>query len=250
MYNLLKSLSLPPLLPLALITCGLALAGVRRASRVGYRLAWGGTAVALVLSMPLVGRTLIGLVEVTPTTALPDWTGASAIVVLSAGADESGAEYGGATVDAATLVRVRYAARLYKATRLPLLVTGGAVPPATVPTAHTMKAALEGDFGVPVRWVEDRARSTADNARLSAAVLRPAGVETVVLVTEAYHMRRSMAVFRAAGLRPVAAPTATRAPYVPWSWQDVIPSMSGLSTSYLGMQEVLGLVWYRLNGAL
>ena len=39
-----------------------------------------------------------------------------------------------------------------------------------------MREALERDFGVKVRWVENASRDTAENARLSAPILKAAGV--------------------------------------------------------------------------
>ena len=39
-----------------------------------------------------------------------------------------------------------------------------------------MSRALQEDFGVPVRWREERSRNTFENALFSAEMLRQAGV--------------------------------------------------------------------------
>jgi len=45
-------------------------------------------------------------------------------------------------------------------------------------------------------WVERSARNTDENARFSARILETRGVRMILLVTEAYHMRRGEACFR------------------------------------------------------
>lgn len=72
-----------------------------------------------------------------------------------------------------------------------------------------MAEILEGEFGVPVRWREELSRDTADNARFSAVMLKAAGISRIVLVTQAFHMPRAVALFEAAGLQVVAAPPAS-----------------------------------------
>ena len=75
-----------------------------------------------------------------------------------------------------------------------------------------MAASLEREFGVPVRWVETRSRTTHENAVLSAAVLKRDGIDRVVLVTHVFDTRRAIAEFEAQGLSVVVAPTGGRGP--------------------------------------
>ena len=70
-----------------------------------------------------------------------------------------------------------------------------------------MRAALEQEFNVPVRWTEDRSRNTHENAQLSAAILKRDGVKRVVLVMHGFDIRRARAEFVAAGIDVVPAPT-------------------------------------------
>lgn len=51
---------------------------------------------------------------------------------------------------------------------------------------------------------------TADNARLSAAMLKAEDIERIVLVTHAFHMPRARQLFAAEGLSVAAAPTDFR----------------------------------------
>jgi len=154
-------------------------------------------------------------------------------------------ETDGATVGAMTLERMRYAARLARATGLPLLVTGGVLDPDYRPVARSMEDVFTHDFGLAPRWVEDRSADTGENAARSAAMLRADGVEAVVLVTHAWHMPRARAAFLRRGLRVTPAPCCFRAPAA-LELSALVPSGKALRESYWGLHEWLGRAWYAL----
>src|ERR1700694_2339163 len=91
-------------------------------------------------------------------------------------------------------------------TGLPILVSGGSVLRGET-EAKLMREALEREFGIPVRWVEQRSRTTHENALRSAEILRPAGVQQVVLVAHSFDMPRARAEFATAGIVTFPAPT-------------------------------------------
>jgi uncharacterized SAM-binding protein YcdF (DUF218 family) len=181
-----------------------------------------------------------------PLTAFKD-TGAQAIVVLGAASVERAPEYEGQDVpDQVGLIRLQYAAYLQHATELPLLVSGGFAPSheSNLSIAAAMARALREDFKAPVKWVEERSRTTAENASYSARMLKEAGIKRVLLVTHAMHMPRAHEAFAREGIEVVAAPTMfhSRMKWSPWM---LVPSASGLSRSYYATHEWVGLAWYR-----
>ena len=118
---------------------------------------------------------------------------AQAIVILGAGTYFNPPEYQGRdTVSAATLVRLRYGAKLQRETQLPILVTGGNPVGNAVSEGQQMQAVLQQEFNVPVRWVEKSSDNTLENARNSYALLQPHGIKRIVLVTHAWHMPRAV----------------------------------------------------------
>lgn len=234
----LAALVLPPTGPLLVALAGLALLATRRAA-LGRALAWLGLLSLLALSLPVVAHLLVRTVD--PGTALDPARArdAQAIVILGGGVRRDAPEFGGDTLGRLTLERVRYGAHLARRTRLPVLVTGGIVYGGDA-EAVLMKQALEEEFGVRVQWVEANSRNTRENARLSAALLQPQGVQRVLLVGHGFDMRRALAEFSAAGLQPAAAPTvvasgALRADH-PVEW---LPSMAALNGSYYALYELL-----------
>lgn len=258
--ELAEALLAPPVPAFALVLVGaLLLAWSARGSaarrsplrRLGLALCAAGAGLMYVLCCPwLMAMALWSLQSypALPPEGAPEPlpAGAGAIVVISAGWNPAGPEYGGATIGALTLERLRYGASLSRRTGLPVLVSGGAPQRGQPPLAEMMRDALR-ELGVEARWVEGRAGDTRGNARESAALLREGGVERVFLVTHAWHMPRAVAAFRAAGLEVIPAPTAFRIrprlePSAFW------PSARALREGHWALHEWLGRAWYALTG--
>ncbi len=103
------------------------------------------------------------------------------------------------TLSPALAERVATAAALWRAGGGSLVVvTGGVTRGATRAEADVMAEALRA-AGVSEILVERAAQTTADNARLTAALLAAHGTRSVWLVTQPFHGRRAARLFRAAG---------------------------------------------------
>ncbi len=241
--NLIAAFLLPPLSLLVLGGFGAWWLRSRRRRALGRALVLLAAAALWLLSTPYVAGLLLDALR-PPRVAITGGE-ADAIVILSGGAYRHGLEYGGPTVGRLTLERVRYGAWLARTTAKPVLVSGGD-PSGGRPEAHLMRAVLETEFGIPVRWVEDRSRNTRENARLSAELLRQAGIRRIYLVSHAWHLRRAMPEFERAGLQVVPAGTGYFPPG-PVDVFDLLPSARGLYDSSLAVHEGIGLIWYRMR---
>ncbi|SMP69362.1 YdcF family protein [Noviherbaspirillum suwonense] len=243
-----REIILPPSSLFLLMAIGLLM---RRRFPMGGRIMTGGAIVALFVLSTTAGARLFvkPLEQLTAPLQVVHNTGAQAIVVLGAGRVRDAPEYDGRDIpDYIALARLRYAARLQRATKLPVLVTGGngLVDDTAWSKADAMAAALRDDFGVPVKWIEGKSRNTAENATFSAAILRPEKVRRVMVVTDAMHMARSRTAFQRAGLEVVAAPTLFFS-YAPLTVGSYLPSAEGLRQSWYAVYELLGIAWYRLR---
>jgi uncharacterized SAM-binding protein YcdF (DUF218 family) len=231
----LKAIVLPPTGLLLLSIVGLGIR--RRFPRGGQAMAWTGVLLLLLLSLPVVGTLLVRSLDTSPAFEITRATNAQAIVILGGGTRRDAPEYGGDTLGELTLERVRYGARVARLTGLPVLVTGGSVYGGEA-ESKLMRQALESEFGVRVRWAEDRSRTTHENALYSAAILRDAGISSVVLVAHSFDMPRTSAEFAAAGIRIYPAPTGV--PSVgSHGLLDYLPSTAGFRTSYFAVYEIL-----------
>lgn len=181
------------------------------------------------------------------------WQGAQAIVVLGGG--RQAAPEWGAGLEAPnywTASRLRHGAWLYRQTGLPLAVSGGLGYAARVGQASEaalMAASLQRDYVVNVRWQEDRSRNTWENAMFSHELLAPAGVQKILLVTQALHMRRAQWAFAHAGFTVIAAPTDFYTPEAS-GLQRLLPSPRAWLCSLQALHEYGGLLRYRLRAAL
>ena len=167
-----------------------------------------------------------------------------AIVVLSADLRRFAPEFDGETVGDLTLERMRFGATMHRRSRLPMLVTGGHVSRARRPIARLMAEAYAEDYGIPVRWVEERARNTFENAAFSQALLDRDGITSIYLVTHAWHMPRALAAFEHVGLQARPAPTGFTRVGKGIGFSDLVPRSKDLTASSYAFHELIGRLWY------
>jgi uncharacterized SAM-binding protein YcdF (DUF218 family) len=106
------------------------------------------------------------------------------------------------------------------------------------------------ELGVPESQMafEDRSRNTWENAAFTKALVHPQPGERWLLVTSAYHMPRSMGIFRALGMDPIAYPVDYR---TYGTAEDLRPPADGslaIRNVETGLREWIGLIVYRLDG--
>lgn len=274
---LLKNLLLPPTSLLLLMA--VAWLGWRRWPKFSRTLLGLSLLVFWLLSLPVVGGSMLAYLEreyqpysvesgmsresgmsmesgiaepgpgINKREAETDKPAPGAIVVLGGGRVTDSQEYGGDTVNGRTLARLRYGALLYRETGLPVLLTGGRVFESDITAeAQLMSRVMRDEFSVPVGWLEVNSKTTAENAAYSAEILQAQGIESVLLVTHAWHMPRAVGAFEAAGVTVIPAPTGftvvQRERFLNW-----LPSVSGLHSSFFALHELLGGWVYRWDEA-
>jgi len=218
----------------------------RRCPRATW-LSWAALVLLLVFSTRAGSLLLVTPLETqtAPLATMP--TTAQAIVVLSGARLSNAPEYDHQDKPGfITFARLQYAARLHRAGGLPILVTGGKPDGSPESEAAVMARSLRDDFGVATRWQEEASDTTADNARLSARILRDAGVQRVLLVTDAMHMPRAARSFRAQGIEVIPAPTVFFSSER-LTLNDWLPGGEGLRRSNYALHEWIGALWYALR---
>jgi uncharacterized SAM-binding protein YcdF (DUF218 family) len=243
----LKSLVLPPfnLLLLALLGWGLS----HRWRRLGMGLLAVAIAGLYLASTPKISSALLQWLEPAPVKLLPGPLPADgAIVVLGGGSYFDAPEYAGDTVSAATLERLRWAARLQRQVVLPVLVSGVTPRGTALSEARQMRDVLIADFGVPVRWMDEKPADTFESALGAKRLLAAEGISRIVLVTHASHMRRAAFSFEQAGLAVIPAATGYTTGG-PASARDLLPSAEALLQTRIFMHEIIGIGWYHLRFA-
>ena len=242
----LKALALPP--GLLIFTGLLGLLLLNRRPRVAKLLLLFSLLSLYLFSTPALVVLLSHSLENHPTLDINDkqLTDAQAIMVLGGGSLARPAEFGGNVPKTGTLNRLHQGAFLHKKTGLPLLVTGGIGRGKTVSEAWIMSQTLKNYYGVETRWLEQRSRTTWENAQYSAEILLPQNIQKIVLVTEAYHMDRSIHSFEQVGFKVIPAPSGYSSSRLEdWEFMDFLPNAKSFDLNYKLIHERVGLVAYR-----
>lgn len=247
----LAALLLPPAGPMLLALAGIALSLRFRVTgavvgTLGVGMLWllSCNAVALALT-----HRLLPQVETISSAELQQ---VQAVVVLGGGVLPLAAEYGTLPQPSAnTMARTRYGAGLARRGRKPLAFSGGigwAATGALAVTEASTAQRIASQQGVTVRWSDDQARDTGENARRMAELLQRDGIKRIALVTDPWHMPRASHAFQRAGFDVTPAPTT-----VPLrqerSLLEWLPSSHGLTTSRQALREWLALHWTALREA-
>lgn len=240
-----KTVLLPPLLWAWLVLFGLIM--FKRRPRAARGAIGAGLLLAYLSATPLVAGYLMYLVADHRKAA--EGLRPQAIVVLAGGRtlqfDDAGRVIG-AGLGPSTSERVLEGIRLAKLNKLPILVSSGKPDGRDPAEAIVMRDVMIRDLSFPPKWVEDASRNTVENASYSSRLLTAQKIDTIVLVTHAYHMRRARFLFEAQGLRVVPAPVnPPRAPVLQWpgTLRSLVPSAGSLGNTFLACNEVGGIVY-------
>ena len=148
--------------------------------------------------------------------------------------------------------RLVHTVALYKAGRAPMVLVTGGTPSGGGRSEARQMTDLLGVMGVPARHIvlEDLSRNTYENAFYSAQLLHSEGIQMVLLVTSAYHMRRAEALFEAQGLTVVPAPTDYQHVITDDIMANWVPTVGALHQTTDALHEIVGFWVYRLRGWL
>ncbi len=244
-----KSLLTPPTPLWVMLLFGWLLS--KRKPVLGGLLFWGALLTHYALMTNLTADGISHFVESVPAVSPAQLKagGYEAIVVLGGGIDTVGKEFGQASLLEDPLARLRYAAYLSRETGIPIIASGGSYEgfPAE---ADVMKVELARDFGLNMKWVEGDSRTTWENATLSTDILRKAGLHKIVVVTQAWHMKRAVWAFQQQpGVEVIGAPTE----FSVSRWQSTgadryLPSIYALYYNSLAIKEIFAYMGYVISG--
>ncbi len=250
--------------PTGLVTVLLVLALVAwKKPRLSHLLLIGAFIVLMVAGNRYVAESLSRTLE-WKYPPLTQGTTADGIIVL--GGSTEPAIYPRSMVEVNSAAdRVLFAARLYQdGAANKIILSGGDIDfldQSESSPAEDM-ASLLTMISVPADAliIQNQSRNTAEDAAFSCPIARDAGMETIILVTSAFHMRRSVALFEANGCEVIPAPVDFSITDASWQklWHpsveqfllNLVPSYSHLSTVSKVMKEYFGMWYYTLTGIL
>jgi uncharacterized SAM-binding protein YcdF (DUF218 family) len=169
-----------------------------------------------------------------------------AIILLGGGVMEGVPDISGTSIPSSDMtVRIVDTVRLYKKYKLPVVVSGGSIS-GKVKEAVVAKRFLT-DLGVKDKDIilEDSSKDTIENALYVKEIFRKKGYKKGLLVTSAYHIRRSEFLFKKAGLDvyPHSCGISSNKS-IEFNLYDFLPGIGYLNQSAATIKEALGLLFY------
>src|SRR5699024_7309559 len=171
-----------------------------------------------------------------------------AIVVLGGGREIYGEQWGGHDVSVKAVQRVRYAAKLAHATGLRTLTSGGLHLGKIKPSeAFLMGKVLNEEFALPFPILEEKSRTTWENATQTAAILLSYHQPRILLVPHAWHMKRSVWSYEQQGFEVTPAPVAPHNAPHGRPFFGLVPEATALRDNVQLLNEWAGLLLYPLS---
>ena len=137
--------------------------------------------------------------------------------------------------------RMLTAVRLQRQLGVPILLSGGEVYRDTGNEAEISRRILLS-LGVPDDkiLVENQSINTTQNAQFSTKIMREKGFSKPILVTSAFHMKRSVVDFAKQGMEVTAYPADYQVARNPvFHYNKLRPQVGALQNNVLVLQEVL-----------
>ena len=168
------------------------------------------------------------------------------IVLLGGGVYDNAPDMSGMGAPSEEMdARIITAVRLQKKLDVPVIISGGTAYKGRKAEAPIVKRFLS-DLGVPESKliVEDKSRDTIENAKSTKRICDKMKFRKAILVTSAFHLKRSIMSFEKVGMKVVPFPANFRT----WSdnkytWESYLPG--GFDGTAIAVHEYLGLLFYK-----
>lgn len=208
--------------------------------KIGYTTTFIGLMMLYIFSIPYTSKLLNNSLVKEDNLTLQDYRTAQAIVLLGGGLRDSKELFAKLATNQIAVERVRYAAYLQKETQLPLLITGTA--PSGMSEAKVMAQELERFYQTQTKWLEEKAKTTKENALFSKAILEKAGINKIILVTNQWHMQRAKMLFEQQGFEvlPASVGSGTTPQTYGMNVMYFIPQAGAMNTNMIALKEWAG----------
>ena len=256
MLFLLKKLVSYTLNPMTIIllffAAGLLMSWQKKHKKAGQRLIVLGVAAYVFAGFGLIGNSLLkGLENKYPPLldASSRAAGAKWVVVLGAGMTSDLKVPLSSQLSEGSAIRTIESIRIWRQIKGSKLIFSGGAVFNTQSEASGM-AGLAKQLGVPDSGMimEDKSLDTDDQARFIKEMVK---ADTVVLVTSAAHMHRSVSLFKKQGVALIPAPTHYLIKDEPkFKPSRLFPNSGNIMAAETLFHEYLGLAWSKLRGRI
>jgi uncharacterized SAM-binding protein YcdF (DUF218 family) len=182
---------------------------------------------------------------------VPSWSQmqhVDAIVVLGGGALENAPDMDGkGALSADSLVRVMAAYRLHARLKKPIIVSAGGLfeskPEAEISRETLYRLGVKKELVL----IDTKSKDTKENALFVSTICKQRKWNRILLVTSAYHMRRSVMLFSRFFNDIVPCPTDYKTLRRGYNYLSFLPDAGSLADTAVAIKEYLGIIFYRLT---
>ena len=105
-------------------------------------------------------------------------------------------------------------------------------------------------LGIPESQIllESESRNTFENGIYTKKILEEKKLNRIILVTSAFHMKRSVGIFQKLGMNVIPFPTDYRSLRTGFNWETFVPSTGALDTTTISLKEWIGIFVYEWKG--
>lgn len=199
-----------------------------------------GIAILYIFSIPYTSKVLNDALIKDDKLTLENYQSAQAIILLGGGLRDSKELFAKLATNQIAVERVRYAAYLQKQTHLPLLITGSS--PNGTSEAKVMAQELAQFYNVPTQWLEEKAKTTKENAMFSREILVPQAIHKIILVTNQWHMQRAKLLFEQQGFEVLPASVGAGATPETYglNFMYFVPQAGAMNSNMMALKEWIG----------
>ncbi len=143
-----------------------------------------------------------------------------------------------------TLKRLVVALKVYKSIKKPIIVSGGLLRQNAYPEAYTMKNFLVR-LGVGGNMIieDNKSKNTFENALFVKRIVKHS---KICLITSAYHMPRSMLIFKSFGIKAQPVPADYKIYHTPYGYYSFVPHIGYFRDSSIAIKEYIGIAYFYL----
>lgn len=180
---------------------------------------------------------------------IPENPRGDVIILLGGGVYDNAPDLSGRGVPSEDMLgRIVTAVRLQKRLNIPVIISGGAVFNGKKAESPIVKRFLT-DLGVPDKKViiDDKSRDTIENARYTGEICEKLGYKKPILVTSAYHMRRSVMSFKKVNMDVLPFPANFKTWKIKkYGWEDYLPKAHAFKNVSTALHEHIGFIFYKI----
>jgi uncharacterized SAM-binding protein YcdF (DUF218 family) len=246
-------LSASPVTLLLIVAFVALLVSAVRPSRAWRAVGLGAIVLLAALALTPIGLLLVAPLEDQFPQPPADMPPPDGIIVLGGAIrdDESGARGQIVFAEGERAVEAAILAKRYPNARV--IFTGGngsLLAASSIEAQEARKLLIELGVDRSRITLEQASRNTDENARFTAALVRPQPQQLWLLVTSAFHMPRSMGLFEKAGFNVTAFPVAFRTLGEGRGRHWETDPSRNLDTVEIAAKEWIGLLVYRATGRI